>query len=130
LRSFTPVDLKPRGNSPNSVGIHDLCWQEAAPEHLKHRLAEIENERPETLEGWQVLFERTGLVDVRALDKSHLISSLTREFKKRLGIMGQISVTFAVLKRWGLKGLMRIRESEQIFRSEHLGYGLLVGKKP
>ncbi len=64
------------------------------------------------------------------MDKSHLIPSLTRDFKKKLGILGQISVTFAVLKRWGLKGLMRIRESERIFRSEHLGYGLLVGKKP
>jgi arsenite methyltransferase len=111
------------------VGIHDLCWKEAAPEHLKRRLAEIESERPETFGGWKELFEKAGLVDVQVLDKSHLIPSLTKDFKKRLGIMGQLSVIVAVVKRWGLTGLMRIRESERIFRSRHLGYGLLVGRK-
>ncbi len=48
------------------VGIHDLCWKDAAPEDLKRRLCEIEDERPETLAGWQVLLERAGLLDVRA----------------------------------------------------------------
>ncbi len=118
--------VKPSGH----VGIHDLCWKEAAPEHLKHRFSEIEDERPETLEGWKCLFERVGLVDVLALDWSHLIPGWTKEFKKRLGILGQLIITFKILERWGLKGLWRIRESERIFRSEHIGYGLIVGRKP
>ena len=33
------------------VGIHDICWKEDTPEHMKQKLAEIEGERPETLEG-------------------------------------------------------------------------------
>jgi ubiquinone/menaquinone biosynthesis C-methylase UbiE len=40
------------------VGFHDLCWKETAPEILKRRLAEIESEYPETLEGWKRLTER------------------------------------------------------------------------
>ena len=39
------------------VGIHDLYWQNDAPEHLKHRLVEIEGEKPETLAGWKELFQ-------------------------------------------------------------------------
>ena len=118
--------VKPSGY----VGIHDLCWKEAAPEHLKRRFSEIEDERPETLEGWNWLCERAGLVDVIALDWSHLILGWTKDFKKRLGILGQLMITFKVLVRWGLKGLWRIRESERIFRSEHMGYGMIVGRKP
>jgi ubiquinone/menaquinone biosynthesis C-methylase UbiE len=112
------------------VGIHDLCWKERAPADLRRRLAEIEREQPETLRGWKELFERAGLVEVVALDRSQVIADWTKDFKRRLGVTGQFSVFFTVFRRWGLKGLRRIRESERIFRSEHMGYGILVGRKP
>ncbi len=112
------------------VGMHDLCWKEGAPDGLKDRLAEIEGERPETLDGWKRLFENAGLRDTVARDRSDLIPAWTREFKRRLGVGGQLWALFKVWQRWGLRGLQRIRESEGIFRSEHLGYGLVAGRKP
>lgn len=111
------------------VGIHDLCWKPQPPEHLRQRLIELEGERPETLEGWKRLFEQAGLVDVTCVDKSWLIASWTREVKRQLGLMGQLRLFCKALRRWGAHGLLRLLESERIFRSEHLGYGLIVGSK-
>ena len=44
------------------IGIHDICWKEDTPNDLKVRLKEIENESPETLEGWKKLFSDARLV--------------------------------------------------------------------
>jgi len=112
------------------VGIHDVCWKEGMPEHVKVRLAQIEGERPEALEGWKQLFEEAGLVGCIATDKSHLISAWTRSIRNRMGIAGQLSVLFKVFHKWGPRGLRCVRESEQIFRSQHTGYGIIVGQKP
>jgi ubiquinone/menaquinone biosynthesis C-methylase UbiE len=112
------------------VGFHDLCWKETAPEPLKRRLAEIEEEYPETMEGWRRLMERAGLVDVVAVDRSSLIPQWTKDFKRRQGILGQSLAIWHILKRWGIRGLLRIKESERIFRSADMGYCLIVGRKP
>ena len=112
------------------VGFHDLCWKEDTPESMKRRLAEIEKEYPETQEGWKHLAARSGLVEVAAVDRSELIPQWTRDFKRRLGISGQLWAMCQIVKRWGIRGLLRIKESERIFRSEHMGYGLVVGRKP
>jgi arsenite methyltransferase len=112
------------------VGFHDLCWKETAPESLKRRLAEIENEDPETSEGWKQLGQRAGLVEVVAVDRSDLIPQWTKDFKKRLGVLGHLSAIWHILKRWGIRGLRTIKESEGIFQSEHLGYCLIAGRKP
>ncbi len=112
------------------VGIHDLCWRQQPPEELKRRLAELEEEQPETLEGWGRRFEEAGLEEVRIYDKSHLIPTWTREFRKRLGVWGYLRTGVKILKRWGIQGLQRVLESERIFGSEHLGYSLIVGRKP
>lgn len=112
------------------VGIHDLCWKESSPDDLKQRLAEFEGERPETLDGWKRLFEGAGLTDIVTEDKSDLIASWTRDVKKQLGLTGQLRIYWKILRRWGFGGLRRIKNSEQVFRSEHLGYGLIVGTKP
>jgi SAM-dependent methyltransferase len=125
LREMVRV-VKRRGH----VGFHDLCWKETAPEPLKCRLAEIEEEYPETMDGWKHLAQRVGLVDVVAVDRSNLIPQWTEDFKRRLGILGQLSAIWHVLKRWGIRGLLRIKESERIFRSEDVGYCLIVGRKP
>jgi SAM-dependent methyltransferase len=50
------------------VGIHDICWKEDTPEHLKQRLAQLEGENPETLEGWKQLFETAGLVNIQTVE--------------------------------------------------------------
>jgi ubiquinone/menaquinone biosynthesis C-methylase UbiE len=115
--------------SSGYVGFHDLCWKENASESLKRRLAEIEEEYPETLDGWKHLADVAGLVDVVAVDKSKLIPQWTKVFKKRLGVLGQLSAIWHVLKRWGIRGLLTIKESERIFRSEHMGYCLIVASK-
>jgi ubiquinone/menaquinone biosynthesis C-methylase UbiE len=112
------------------VGFHDLFWKETTPEPLKRRLAEIEEEYPETIEGWSRLAEQAGLVDVIAVERSALIRQWIKDFKKRLGIFGQLSAVWHIINRWGFRGLLTIKASEGIFRSEHMGYCLIVGKKP
>ena len=111
------------------VGIHDVCWKGDTPGYLKQRLAEIEGERPETLEGWKKLFEKAGLKDVITVDKSHLIPGWGKEIKKKIGLIGQLKIFFKVFKNWGIKGYKTIRESERIFQSKYMGYGIIVGRK-
>ena len=64
------------------VGLHDLCWKEEAPDRLQRTLAEIEGERPETLEGWRRLFADAGLVRIKAVDKSDVLSGWTQASRK------------------------------------------------
>jgi|Deesub1362A_J573_1020465.scaffolds.fasta_scaffold00017_127 ubiquinone/menaquinone biosynthesis C-methylase UbiE len=112
------------------VGIHDVCWREGTPEEIKQKLADIEGEKPETLEGWKRLFERAGLKEVIAIDKSYLMHGWGKEIKKKIGIVGQIKIFLRMIKNWGISGYKAIRESERIFQSEHIGYGIIVGRKP
>ena len=112
------------------VGIHDICWKEDTPETLKQRLAEIEGERPETINGWKALFESAGLVDVRTVEKSHLLPAWTKEIKRRVGFMGLVKIAIGAVRRWGIAGLRDILESDRIFRSSHTGYCIVVGRKP
>ena len=111
------------------MGIHDLCWQENVPDTIKQRFAEVEKERPETLVGWDSWFERMGLVEIRTVDKSQIYPRWVKEDKRRLGLFGQFKIILAVLKRWGYAGCRRIRESQRIWESEHMGYGIIVGSK-
>lgn len=111
------------------VGMHDVCWKDSPPDHMKQRLAEIENERPETTEGWKTLFEAAGLDVVLAEDRSFLLEEWTRRMKRQLGMLGQLRIFIKVARKWGTAGLKRVLESQRIFESGHLGYCLIVGKK-
>lgn len=113
-----------------TVGMHDLYWKEDAPEELVHALAELEGERPETLEGWSALFEQAGLGQVVTIDKSDVKARWMRESRKQLGWLGQAALTARIVRRWGLRGAWRILRSERVFASRHLGYVILVGTKP
>ncbi len=125
IREMARVTM-PRG----FVGIHDLCWAEETPEELKQRLGEIEQEWPETAEGWKRKFEEAGLEEVKVIDKTQLLQIWTKEFKRKLGVRGYIGVIVKILRRWGVAGLRRILESERIFANKHMRYVIIVGKKP
>lgn len=112
------------------VGMHDLCWKEDAPAGLKRTLAEIEGEKPETLEGWRRLFGQAGLVQIKAVDKSGLIAPWIRESKQQLGLTGQLSLALRIVQQWGIRGAWKILQSTRVFSSEFLGYGIIVGTKP
>ncbi len=112
------------------VGIHDICWRNDTPEKMKTKLAEIESERPETLEGWVHLFQQAGLENCNGIDRSELIPAWMRESKKNLGVKGQWKIVQTVFNSWGLKGLWTVFQSERIFASRHTGYGIIVGQKP
>ena len=112
------------------VGIHDLCWQESAPASLRERLMALESENPETLRGWQEMFHRLGLPGATAVDKSSLTRNWGKQARQFLGLAGQCRVMWHVLRRWGLAGYRRIRESEKIFSGPEMGYGIIVGQKP
>lgn len=118
--------VKPGGH----VGIHDIYWKEDTPERFKQRLAEIEGERPETLEGWKALFDHAGLVDIKVVDKSYLIPVWVKEEMRELGFAGSLKLFSKILKIWGISGLGDVWESEQIFQSKHTGYAIVVGRKP
>ncbi len=111
------------------VGIHEVCWKPGAPKDLREELAHIEGERPETLEGWKGLFEKAGLVDLTGIDKSYLLKAWTKQIKTELGISGQLRTSLKVIRIWGIRALGTIWRSERIFRSEHIGYGIVVGRK-
>jgi ubiquinone/menaquinone biosynthesis C-methylase UbiE len=112
------------------VGIHDICWKEGTPLQLKHRLAELEGERPETLTGWKNLFEKAGLKDVKIMDRSYLITGWRKDIMKKIGMIKQIRILVRIVKKWGLRGLDTIMESEKIFQSQYTEYGIIVGRKP
>jgi SAM-dependent methyltransferase len=111
------------------VGMHEICWKPGAPPALKERLAELEREHPESLEGWRRLFDDLGLTAVEAVDLSELIPRWMRETKRALGPVGQGRVALKAVQRWGFGGLLRIWASTRIFQSRHLGYGMVVGIK-
>jgi ubiquinone/menaquinone biosynthesis C-methylase UbiE len=112
------------------MGIHDICWKSDAPESMKQRLAEMEGERPETLQGWNWLFDGAGLIDVITVDKSELIREWSNEVERMIGFAGKMKIFFKALRLWGPGGLSAILKSERIFRSEYMGYGIIVGRKP
>ena len=112
------------------VGIHDLCWMEDTPDSLKRTLAEIEGEKPETLEGWRQLFIGAGLVQVKSVDKSGVMARWIQQSKRQLGLVGQLSLALRIIRRWGIRGAWQILQSERVFSSELLGYGIVVGIKP
>jgi ubiquinone/menaquinone biosynthesis C-methylase UbiE len=111
------------------VGMHDLCWREGATEHLKRTLEELEGETPETLEGWRQRFEYAGLVEIKAIDKSELMSHWIKESRKQLGLTGQLRLVLKIIRRWGVRGAWRILRSERMFANQLLGYAIVVGAK-
>jgi SAM-dependent methyltransferase len=112
------------------VGIHDICWSEATPDNLKRTLAEIEGENPETLEGWKNLFKASGLAEVAGYDRSDLVPGWTKGIKRQLGLRGQLKVFLKAVRNWGIRGLVDMWRSTQIFQSKHTRYGIIVGRKP
>jgi len=99
------------------------------PDTIKQRFSEDEKERPETLAGWASWFKRVGLVEIQTVDKSQIYPRWVIEDKWRLGLFGQLKIILAVLRRWGYAGYRRIRESQRIWESEYMGYGIIVGSK-
>lgn len=116
--------------SGGHVGMHDLCWEEDTPDRLKRTLSEIEGERPETLEKWRRLFATAGLVRIRSVNKSEVMSRWMRESRKQLGVTGHLALFRKILPRWGFSGLWKILRSERVFSSRFLGYGIVEGTKP
>jgi ubiquinone/menaquinone biosynthesis C-methylase UbiE len=116
--------------SGGCIGIHDLCWKEGVPDRIKYTLAEIEGERPETLEGWERLFRNAGLVQIKAVDKSAVMSRWIQELRRKLGLIGQLILASKVCRRWGFRGVWRVLQSARIFSSERLGYGIVIGTRP
>jgi SAM-dependent methyltransferase len=131
LQKRKAIDEAVRVAKPGGrVGIHDICWSEDTPEHMKHRLAQLEGENPETLDGWKSLFESAGLVNVKTVDKSNIVHDWSKEIRNRLGVTAELRIFFRVVMKWGLGGLRSIYESEHIFLDAHTGYGIIVGAKP
>lgn len=112
------------------VGMHDLCWQPAAPERLKHTLAHIEGEAPETCEGWRRLFAGVGLADIAERDLSEVKARWMASSRRRLGSAGQAALALKILRRWGVRGALRVLRAERAFSSARLGYVLIAGRKP
>ena len=112
------------------VAMHDILWRHDTPEEIRQRLADLEDERPETLDGWKRLFEEAGLVDVTAVDRSAVMGQWQAEIHRQLGVLGRLRILVKLLGKWGWAGYRAVRASEQIFQSPYMGYGIFVGRKP
>ena len=44
-----------------------------------------------------------------------------------MGLVGELKIFIKVLTKWGISGFKSVRASEQIFKSPHVGYGIIVG---
>lgn len=111
------------------AGIHDLSWREDAPARFKQHMVEVEGEVPETLAGWKEVFEQAGFRDVRVDDRSSLLPVWMKEGAKQLGLARRIGLSFAIARRWGIRGLFRVLRSESLFRSRFMGYAVVIGRK-
>jgi arsenite methyltransferase len=111
------------------VGMHDLTWAPQAPKTARDQLAELEGEAPETLSGWEELFRNTGLGEIVARDRSEMFRRWMKGARRQIGVLGLLSIGRAILRRWGLRGLLRILRSERLFSSRHLGYCIVVGTR-
>lgn len=116
-------------HSGGCVGMHDLCWRAGASVRQKRTLADVEGEEPETLDGWQRLFERAGLIEITVIDLSAVKSRWMDESSEQLGLTGLALLVLNVVRRWGLRGLSKVLRSQSVFASDRLGYGLVVGTK-
>jgi SAM-dependent methyltransferase len=111
------------------VGMHDIAWRDDAPEQTRRRLGELEDEYPETLDGWKRLFEQAGLRDVVVLDRTPLLAGWQKEIGRELGLTGRLRLLVKLLRKWGWSGYRAVRASELIFRSPYMKYALVTGRK-
>lgn len=111
------------------VAFHEICWKEGAPAGLRARLAELEHERPETIEGWRALLAAQRVRDIHVDDLSELIPRWMADSRKKLGVTGYLRAVWQAFRRWGPGGLLRILSAERLFQSPYLGYGLFAGRK-
>lgn len=61
---------------------------------------------------------------------SGALSTMTRDMREQLGIRQQLKILCRIVGRWGLRTLRTLVAAERIFRSKHLGYAIVVGRKP
>ena len=115
--------------SGGHIGFHEICWKEGTPEEMKRRLYELEGEWPRTLREWEKLMAGCEVTDVHAFDRSSLIPGWMKRSRRELGARGLLAAGARVIREWGVGGLRRVLESERIFRSEYLCYGMVVARK-
>ena len=85
---------------------------------------------PKHLRDGKKIFSESGLENCSATDKSHLMPAWMKSNKQSLGFTGQLRIGMKVFQKWGIKGVNTILESERIFKSPYIGYGIIVGRKP
>lgn len=112
------------------IGIHNFYWKENVPEHLKQTFEKIEKIKLTTVEEWVQSYKKAGLVDIKFIDRSNLISEWEKKILEKQGAFAWIKIYFKIIKKWGFSGLMTIRESRRIIKNQYSGYGIIVGKKP
>ncbi len=112
------------------AGMHDICWLDNPPDEFRSHLERVEGEKPETMEGWREMFRSRGLVELKALDRSHLIKEWKKDIMRELGVKGKMRLFFRIMRKWGISGFRDIRKSEKIFESGYVGYCIVAGRKP
>ena len=118
--------LKPGGY----IGDLEMIWKKRPPNELVRETREIWGGfETMTLEEWTNLFEKLGLVEVRAVDFSDEISDIGKTFMKELGLKGMIKIAYKLLLCSDIRKTMS--EYMKIFKEykDYIGYGYIVGRK-
>ncbi len=112
------------------VGMHNLCWEPRVSGRVRRRLARIEGEEPETVDGWRRLFTAAGLEAIEEAGHPSLVRDWIDRIEQDLGPGTRLRLAARAVGRWGPRGLADLLRASRLLRSRSVGYVVMAGRKP
>lgn len=123
------------------VVIHESLWLKELPENEKNDIEKRMGTVPFKLSEWKDMLQKAGAVEIWDEDWSSIenMAKIRPERKIKnpsdvFSLWEKITITFRVLKKYGLSGLFYVNESwkkiELLYHDGIVGYCLMRGQKP